>query len=228
MTNSHSSSLRRQRSAMQLDKRKLAIGGEILSAAAQIAVGLLSLESQTKILLFIIFLLSGLAVLVWWSGQSQPEGSPSTRSTSHQLISFLIVGAFTGLAVIAQPTVAARLAAIYAAPKAQPTPSPPAVTAYYVYVHVYRDDGHSGEEEGTDPALPNVVVIVRDQFGSSSIHRTNQKGDVLIPIPHFGEISIGVCRNWQSHDVSQENSSERTASRVKIGLDPEQVTACPS
>jgi hypothetical protein len=212
---------------MQLDKRKLAIGGEVLSAVAQIAVGLLSLESQTKILLFIIFLLSGLAVLVWWSGQSQPEGGPSTRSTSHQLISFLIVGAFTGLAVIAQPTITARLAAIYAAPK-EPMHQAEIITAYYVRVHVYRDDGHSGVEEGTDPALSNILVIVRDQFGSSSTHRTNQKGDVLIPIPRFGEISIGVCRNWQSHEVSQENSTERTASRVNIGLDPEQVTACPS
>jgi hypothetical protein len=124
--------------------------------------------------------------------------------------------------------VAARVSAIYAAPKLQPMPQAEAITAYYVRVHVYRDDGHSGVEEGTDPVLSNIPVIVRDQFGSSSTHRTNQKGDVLIPIPHFGEISIGVCRNWQSHDVLQENSSERTASRVKIGLDPEQVTACPS
>lgn len=223
MADGHSPSIRQHgpHEGGSLDKNKLAIGGEVLAVASQVTVSLLQLDNQTKIAFFVMFVLAGLMILVWWSGGKPATSGSPPRKVSNLLIALLLGGTLVGVVAIAMPTIREKIL------DWRLVRPPPVQLVYYMLVRVYRDDAHDGERDGTDVAISGIPIVIRDEFGGSyPNHMTDRNGNALIHLPRFGEISLGVCHEFQTHHVGYDSDAPTRPTVVEVGVDPSQMGSC--
>ena len=84
-----------------------------------------------------------------------------------------------------------------------------------LFGHLYLDENGNGMQDPGEPNLPNVDVVITDQFGNIQIVSTDDNGDYSASVPE-GPVTVDVNEN----DPDYPSESTQTE-----GTDPTEVTA---